>query len=210
MTERIPSYLEMLQSLLPVGQAWNRENDSNTTALLTIYASELSKVHQRLDDIVQESDPRSPLETLADWETVAGLPDTCTGAETTIQERRTALVNKITSQGGQSLGYFLSLCQDLGYEVTVEEFRPFVVGQSECGLGQVTEGQFIITYGITDQDDIRFNWRITVLDQRVTWFRAGVSELGKDPLARISAATDLECVLHRCMPAHTNLIMAYL
>lgn len=209
MIDRIPAYLQMLQSLLPEGQAWNRDKDSNTTSLLAVTASELSKLHQRTDDLVVESDPRSTLETLTDWEETAGLPDTCTGAEDTIQERRAALVNKITSQGGQSLGYFIQIAERLGYDVTVEEFRPFVCGQSQCGLGQMTEGQVITTYGITDQEDIRFNWRVTVLGSRVTWFRCGVSEVGKDPFAKINTAADLECVLRQMKPAHTNLIVAY-
>lgn len=209
MTDRIPAYLQMLQSLLPEGQAWNREKDSNTTALLTVFASELSKIHQRADDLIIESDPRSTLEALTDWEDEAGLPDTCTGATDTIQERRSALVNRITSEGGQSLGYFLDIAAALGYEITIEEFRPFVCGQSQFGLGQVTEGQVITTYGITDHVDIRFNLKVTVLGSRVTWFRCGVSELGKDHLAKISNAADLECVLRQRKPAHTNLIMAY-
>lgn len=209
MTDRIPAYLQMLQSLLPEGQAWNRERDSNTTALLTVSASELSKIHQRADDLIIESDPRSTLEALTDWEDEAGLPDTCTGAEDTIQERRKSLVNRITSEGGQSLGYFVQIAESLGYEITIEEFRPFVCGQSQCGLGQMTEGQITTTYGITDQADIRLNWRVTVIGSRVTWFQCGVSELGKDPLAKITNAADLECVLRQIKPAHTNLIVAY-
>lgn len=207
--DRTPSYLQMLQGLLPSGQAWNREPDSNLTVTLSIMASEFSKIHSRADDLINEADPRSTSEMLEDWESVAGLPDTCTGAEDTIQERRHALTNKITSQGGQSRAYFLGIAENLGYDITIEEFRPFVCGLSECGLGQLSEGQFITTYGITDQEDIRFNWKVAVLGPRVTWFQCGASECGKDPLAKISFAADLECVFRQKAPAHTNLIFSY-
>ena len=199
----------MLQSLLPEGQAWNREKDSNTTKLLTVSATELSSIHDRADDLLREADPRSTREALVDWEEQVGLPDTCTGEEDTIQERLSALLNKLTLQGGQSLQYFSDIAESLGYQINITEYRPFECGKSECGLGQVTDGKYITVYGITNQEDIRLNWTVTVLGPRVTWFECGLSELGKAPFAKITQAADLECFLRRIMPAHTNLIFSY-
>jgi uncharacterized protein YmfQ (DUF2313 family) len=243
---RDEAYLAMLQSLLPVGQAWTRAPEANLTKLLLAVAAELSKIHGRADDLINESDPRTTLEMLADWEITAGLPDTCTGGEDTIQERRAAVVQRITSTGGQSRSYFLSIAAVLGYmdvnpntlffddaenneytladggepsaaitdfiahPITIEEFRPFVVGQSQCAIGSVAEGNYLTTYGITDDATIRHNWRVNVSGPRVTWFTCGLSELGRDPLAKISRAADLECLLRRTKPAHTNLILSYL
>ena len=57
--------------------------------------------------------------------------------------------------------------------------------------------------------DMRAWWRIRVLGPRVTWFKVGISTLGQDPLARISRAEDLECLLGRYQPAHSFLTMSY-
>lgn len=208
MTDRVPSYLQMFQSLLPSGQAWNRDRNSNLTGLLKVASVEFSKIHGRADDLLNEAHPTTTLELLEEWETEYGLPDTCTGAEDTIQERLAALVNKVTSLGGQSLQYFLDVATRLGYAITIEEFRPLVCGEARCGLGQMTEGQIITSYGTTDQEDIRFNLKVAVIEDRVTWFRCGVSECG-DHLAEFANATDLECVLNQKKPAHINLIFAY-
>lgn len=209
MIDRIAAYFQMFQGLFPPGQAWLIEKGSKMAAIVSVMAAEFSKVHARSDDLLRESDPRTALETLPEWETDYGLPDTCTGSEDTIQERRNALLNKINAQGGQSLGYFLGMAAMLGYDIRIEEFRPMVCGMARCSLGNPAEGQIITRYGITDQTDIRFNWRVSVLEPRVTWFRAGVSRAGKDHLAEISYAADLECLFNNLNPAHANLIFSY-
>lgn len=209
MADKTESYLMMFQSLLPIGQAWNRESGSSTTNLLTVMASEFSKIHGRGEDILNEADPRTTIELLSDWEIELGLPDTCTGGFDTIQERQSAVVQKFTMTGGQSPQYFKDVAAAIGYEIEIAEFRPFVCGLSECGLNENTQGNTTLIYGITDQEDMRFNWRVTVLGSRVTWFSCGVSELGKDHFAEFTVANDLECLLNRIKPSHTNLIFAY-
>lgn len=209
MSDKTQSYLMMFQSLLPSGQAWNRESGSSTTNLLTVMSSEFAKIHGRADDLLNEADPRTTIELLSDWESNLGLPDTCTGGFNTIQERRDAVVQKVTMTGGQSAQYFKDVAAAIGYEIEIAEFRPFVCGLSECALTENIQGNTTLIYGITDQEDIRFNWRVTVLGSRVTWFSCGVSELGKDHFAEIANASDLECLLNRIKPSHTNLIFSY-
>ena len=41
--------------------------------------------------LIDESDPRSTLEMLNDWERAFGLPDSCTDAADTLAERQNAL-----------------------------------------------------------------------------------------------------------------------
>jgi uncharacterized protein YmfQ (DUF2313 family) len=58
---------------------------------------------------------------------------------------------------------------------------------------------------------MRFYWTVDVGATRLTWFRVGTggSQVGVDPHLRIALATDLECVLRRWKPAHTEVIFNY-
>lgn len=190
------AYLSQLSSLLPTGAAWTREASSNMMAVLGFMASELAKIDARADDIMDEADPRTVFEMLPDWEAVAGLPDTCSNLGDTLQERVNALVEKITRMGGQSKNYYASVAENLGYQVEIDEFRPFICGLSRCG--DVLNGGH----------SVRHTWRVRVLDIRATYFRTGVSRCG-ERLVSLRRAEDLECLLANLKPAHTKLIVAY-
>lgn len=207
----IKHYTAQLTNLLPLGLAWPRQPGLTRDTYLEAEAAELTRVDGRVGDMLRESDPRQALETLGDWERVAGLPDSCVVASSiTIQERRQRLVQKLVSTGGQSVGYFTDIAENMGYPIILKEFRPFVCGWSECGLVEEDSPTgSVIVYGLTDIPEIRYYWRIEVLEPRVTWFRVSQSELGKDPLAKIDFATDLECVINKLKPAHTELVFSY-
>ncbi|PZQ44869.1 MAG: phage tail protein [Micavibrio aeruginosavorus] len=205
----IEAFVQMLQSLLPQGQAWNREKGSVLTSVLGVIASEFVESYNRALALLNEIDPRSSLEMLSDWEAVAGLPDLCTGTDNTFQERRRAAHHKITNIGGQDPDYFISVANDLGYDIEITEYRPFTCGYSECGRGISSVGNKHVMTGITDDNTIRFFWKVKVIGPRVTFFQCGQSECGRDPLAKISRANDLECLFRRYKPSHTELIFAY-
>lgn len=192
------SYRAHLQALLPPGMAFPRAPGSTLTKLLDALAGELSRVDTRGWQLLDEGDPRSALELLSDWERVCGLPDACTGElATTLQERRAAVVDRLTSVGGASKGYFVALAAAMGYAIEIDEYRPFVTGLSRCG--DVLNGGH----------SVRHQWRVRVTGPRYVPFRAGVSQVG-DLLGKIVRAEDLECKLKRLKPANTHLIFSYL
>jgi uncharacterized protein YmfQ (DUF2313 family) len=59
--------------------------------------------------------------------------------------------------------------------------------------------------------EMRFYWSVKVDATRLTWFRVGLGggQAGVDPHLRIGIATDLECVLRRIKPAHTEVLFDY-
>lgn len=190
-------YLAQLQALLPPGPAWPRTRGTALAALLEALAVEYARVDARAWKALDEADPRSALELLADWERVCGLPDACSAElATTIQERREAVVARLTALGGASPAYFIALASAMGYAIEIDEFRPFVVGLSRCG-DRLNGGHAV-----------RHQWRVRVSSPRYTPFRAGVSQCG-DLLGKIVRAEDLECKLKRLKPAHTRLIFSY-
>ena len=191
------TYRTMLQDLLPRGAAWPRDPDATLTRLLDGLAAAFVSVDERGDDLLRESDPRMTYELLPDWERAFGLPDPCLDLSNTLQERRQDLLERVTGIGGQSIGYFLAVAAGIGYaDVTITEFRPFVCGVSRCGDR------------LNGPPEIRLLWVMRVPGPRVTRFRTGASQIG-DRLGEIDRATDLECLIRRLAPAHTDLLFSY-
>ncbi|MDP1628867.1 YmfQ family protein [Parvibaculum sp.] len=191
-------YLDQALALLPEGPAWPAERDAVLAAFWRATVASLARAHERMCGLLPESIPCFALDLLPDWERVYGLPDPCLGGEgQTLQERQLALCAKDTAQGGQSKAYFEAVAASLGYEVEIEEYRPFICGLSQCGITQL------------GGPELRFLWRVAVPGARVTWFRCGLSELGIDPLAKIARAEDLECRFEALQPAHTTILFSY-
>ena len=188
-------YREQLKALLPPGRAFPRERGGTLDDLLDALAQELARVDLRSDELAADAVPIATTELLPDWERVAGLPDNCSGllAET-IQARRNDLVSKLSSSGGQTAAYFIAVAAALGYDVSIEEYRPFRAGWSVAG-DALTNG------------DWAFAWRIIAPEETIRYFKAGQSAAG-EPLADWGNDA-LECRIRQLAPAHTVLIFAY-
>lgn len=187
-------YREQLKALLPPGRAFPRERGTNMEKLLDAMAQELARLDARAEQLTREANPQTTQELLGDWERVAGLPDPCTEAPVTLQGRMAALVSRLASVGGQSVAYFIELAAALGYEVRIDEFRPFRAGMSSAGE-QLTNGDWV------------YAWRVRAPGDTIIRFRAGQSAAG-EPL-RDWGNDILECRIDGLKPAHTRVLFAY-
>jgi len=187
-------YRQALQSLLPPGPAFTREPNALLTKLLDALAQELYRADLRAAQLIDEAFPDTTTELLPDWERVAGLPDACGEIAGTIQERRRDLLAKLTARGGQSRQYFIDLAAQLGFTITISEFRPFRVGMNAVGEP---------LYGA----DWWFVWQVNASETTYTYFRTGASSIG-EPL-RTWGNHRLECVVDQLKPAHTIVIFSY-
>ena len=190
-------YCQQQQALLPVGHAWSREPEGIVSRILAGLALVWARVHGRALALVEEADPTTARETLVDWEENLGLPDECTvNTATTLQERRAAVAEKYVSKGNQSVSRFYEVAEDLGYQVTVKEYRPFVTGISRCGDA------------LNGGHEVRFVFTVTPHGPRLTRFRCGESTTG-EKLLKITRAADLECRLRKSAYAHVLPILNY-
>lgn len=189
-------YLAQAQALLPRGPAWPRDSDAYVTRLLLGLSGEFARAQDRASLLLEEADPRTSAELLLDWERVAGLPDGCVidaGFDPSTEQRRAALLGRLTMQGAQSRDYFEALAAGLGYTVTVSEFH---------------------VHDVNDDVEIPINgvvwahvWQVqSVLNQPVYFF---VTSTVDDALASWSNVI-LECVLNRFKPAHSVLLFSYI
>ncbi|TAH39300.1 MAG: DUF2313 domain-containing protein [Planctomycetota bacterium] len=192
--ERVRQYADQLWALLPTGLVWRRSPGTVFDALLQGCAGELARLDKRSADLLREADPRTTTELLVDWERVCGLPDPCVGELTTVAERRAAVVQRLTQQGGQSVAFLLALGLALGYAITIEEFRPFQCGISQC-TDPLSNGDWIYTF------------QVHAPEFTVRTLQCGVGRMG-EPL-RTWRNDLLECAIQRAKPAHTHVLFAY-
>lgn len=188
-------YLVQLQALLPPGPAWSTDPGASITQLLAGLSGELARVDGSAVALLEEADPRTTAELFLDWERVAGLPDACAeafGGEQTMQQRRAALIGRLTTLGGQSPAYFVGLAAALGYAITITEFSVFTVDST------VDESLY--------DDAWIFAWQVNAALNTITNF--DVDSTVDDPLAAWGNEL-LECVISRLKPAHTLVIFSY-
>jgi uncharacterized protein YmfQ (DUF2313 family) len=212
-------YASALADLLPYGQAWPRWIDSVLMRVVSGLAQVWGYFDARAADLLEtESDPRYTIELLPDWERNWGLPDPCFRQAQTIDQRHALLILKMTLLGAQSRKFFITTAAWLGYTIMISEFAPFMAGVSQCGdtRGMVnwndTPGQHpeILEYRwYVGPPEQRFYWVVHVINAPLTWFRSSSGQAGVDPHLLIGYAYDLECLLRRWKPAHTDIVFDY-
>ncbi|MBR2813485.1 MAG: DUF2313 domain-containing protein [Reyranella sp.] len=187
----IADWLQATMDLLPLGIAWPREPTSNVGKVLQVIADERAQRHDRKLVLLEvESFPPSAVDLLPEWERVAGLPDPCRPAPGTLAERRSELIDQLFGDHTPTPALMIALAARAGWNITIREQRDFIAGISMAGD----------PVGESDH-----TWIVTVLDQSISFFRAG-GNAGGDPLWTWPDLSTLECVLRRAAPAHTNLI----
>jgi uncharacterized protein YmfQ (DUF2313 family) len=231
-------YAAGLADLLPTGQAWPRDRDSVLMKVVRGLAQIWGLVDQRAADLLErESDPRQTVELLTDWERNWGLPDPCFTEPQTIADRQIILVKKMTLLGAQSRAFFIDVMAQVGHEITIREWSPFMAGVSRVGDTRGEWGEMFLPDGrvptsgepgggrvdssvVVSGDDFDYRWEIGPPEMRyywsvrvglakLSWFRASSGQSGVDPHLRIGLADDLECLLNRWKPAHTKLVFDY-
>jgi uncharacterized protein YmfQ (DUF2313 family) len=177
-------------------------------------------VDSRAGDLLErESDPRATVELLPDWERNWGLPDPCFRETHTIYDRQRMLIFKMTMLGAQSREWFITevALNMLGHVINISEYAPFMCGISQCGdtraapldpdeVADPLLGEFRWYIG---PPEMRFYWTIHVGLARLSWFRASSGQAGVDPHLRFGLMTDLECLIRRWKPAHTEVVFDY-
>jgi uncharacterized protein YmfQ (DUF2313 family) len=186
-------HTDLLRRLLPPGVF-----DSGAPNLSTELAAEgsaLDRAHWSADQILLEADPRTCSQTLPDWERVYGLPEAAviaTGINPSVAERRAAVVAKEAMLGGQTKAFFIGLAANLGYAITLTEWRP-------CSSEMDSE------YGVTDEP-WEFVWQVNAALNAV---RDMTSDDDSEMPLAVWGNVLLEATLTRYKPAHTWVLFSY-
>jgi uncharacterized protein YmfQ (DUF2313 family) len=127
-------YVDVLVQLLPKGAPWeNWREDETLLGLLRGLSHEAARVELRVWNLLEESDPRTTLELLPDWERVYGLPEPCGVPPSTIDGRRRALHAKMAAKPQGNIPFFLQLAANLGYpDAEIRSFHDPFTCESDC------------------------------------------------------------------------------
>lgn len=188
-------YLEQLHALLPKGDALTQELDTDLSNLLLALADEFARFDARAEQLLEEIDPRTTTELIAEWERVTGLPD-CAAIGPTLGARRSDVVHRLTMIGVLTPAFLEAELLALGFTVVIREFECFEVGFSTVGGDPVDDGEELATEGawfffdaVTDE--------LAVFEAELGAFTVG------EPLGAIVNDT-IACHLDRLKPAHVN------
>lgn len=189
-------YRQVIANAWAKGPVWEGINDSGKTIykLTQAMAEEYARIDARALNLLNEVFPDTTLELLDDWERVLGLPDTCTGAATTLQERRDAIISKLLLIGRQDPQFYIEFMAAFGIEITITQFKPFRAGQAVAGDALTNENWL-------------FWWQVNSALYNYKEFKAGQSQAG-DALRTWGNAA-LECLINKYKPAHTQVIFSY-
>jgi uncharacterized protein YmfQ (DUF2313 family) len=205
-------YAVALTALLPLGQAWPRQEDSVLMKVNRGLAQVWGYVDGRAADLLEiESDPRATVEMIRDWERNWGLPDPCLShPPTDLIARRQALVAKMTMLGAQSRQFFVDIGRELGYDIVITEYSPYMTGVSRVGDTRTTDPDDVEHYRWTlGPPEMRYYWSIHVNALKLVYFHVNSSQTGIDRLLAIDVAADLNCIFDRYKPAHTTIVYDY-
>jgi len=189
------SHADLLKRLLPP-VAYD-PNGALISAELAADGRALDAVQTSAELILTEADPRTTYYLLPDWERVLGLPDGCSAADgaVTVSQRRTRVVEKYFSRGGQSRQFFLGLAAKLGYaDCTVTEFRPMTC-EDPCDS---------VVYG----EDWRFAWQLDIGDY-IAVHRMTCEDACDSPLMSWQS-NELLCRINQLKPAHTVALLNWM
>lgn len=190
------SYQHQLVQLPPPGAAWPRDSVSVLASLLGAFGDPLSRVEERLAQLIAEYDPRTTYELLVEWEMALGLPDACAEPAASLDARRALIWRKLAYAAGQTPSFYIALAASIGFEIEIHEFDPDVDDYDPSLTAAIAGGRW------------RYVWRVHVLNAGdFSYARIG------DPvgvrLVEGDAAIGLECILTAAKPAHTHVIFSY-
>lgn len=159
---------------------------------------EFCRVDERARKLFEEVDPSTTFELLEDWERLLGLPDECdlVGSQS-LQDRRTRVIQVLTTRGGQNEQFYKDLAANFGFDVdiiSVQDQPPFLAGSSKAG-DRLTNGDWAYTFVVEAPAEF------------LTYFRAGQSTAG-DRLVDIGNDT-LKCLMEKHKPAHTIVLFNF-
>jgi uncharacterized protein YmfQ (DUF2313 family) len=201
-----------LANLFPTGAAWSRDDDDSVFMQFIFgLAGPWADVAVAADLLLEiESDPGKATLMLPDWEKSFGLPDPCVAEPLTFADRRTALIQRMTLLGEADRNFLISQAAKIGYGISrIIEFSPYMCGISMCGDTRILNAQWDPNRYRWELGVPRWYWLVRVGAERLVYFHCASGICGVNRLLDFGFASDLECLLRRIKPAHTEVIFDY-
>lgn len=221
--------LPQLLALTPRGPAWGTDEagdgEGASPVMRSVWkalAGWVADLNRRDFELASQVFPSAITYSLPDWERELGLPDPCFEGEAGPPARIAAVRARFGALGGQSPAYFVCLARSIGYDITIEEPTQFMIDESEVSDEDPTDEDLAALDELADETVWKF-WVVHVDHFGETWFHIDEGELSADSiidgvlqpegsgdrLEGFYTASDLECLLRRHAPQHTQLVFNY-
>lgn len=225
--------LPQILALTPRGPAWGTDESGDGSGASPVMrrvwkavAAWVADLNRRDFELATQAFPSAITFSLPDWERELGLPDLCFKGQAGPPARIAAVRARFGAIGGQSPAYFVCLAKSIGYDITIEEPTQFMVDLSEVVEDSIVAGvlQPLAPEGDQVADELVWKfWIVHVAHLGETWFLIDEGECSRDSLVdgvlqpegtgdRLEGfftADDLECLMRRYCPPHTQLVFDY-
>ena len=186
-------FQQAMLRLLPQGRIWRRDPGSNLSALFLALAPAYTRNTEAAAQVLVDASPATTQNLLVEWEDSLGLPDPCTGANPSLQQRRAAVRAKWGARGSLTIPYFINLAANLGFAITIQEFAPFAVDMP-CDLP-------------LNGPEWAFVWQVNAPQITTFYFSVDRSSVD-DPLESYDAG-ELVCRIAADAPAETLVFFTF-
>lgn len=174
-------YAAQLRKLLPRGRLWLAPAGTLLYAVLLFIAATLLRFRRFLEGLQAELDPRTASQLLPEWEAACGLPDGCIPGGGTVPQRRAAVLARLTASGGPH-GETASRAYFI--QLAAQFGYTISILESATNVWQVRSTQTVA----------------------LTW---STCDSGCDDQLQAYGNQQLECLINRLKPAHTQVSFAY-
>jgi uncharacterized protein YmfQ (DUF2313 family) len=186
-------YQQAMLRLLPRGRVWRRDPASTLSAVMLALAPTYTRSTAAAAQVLIDASPATTENLLVEWENSLGLPDPCTAANPSVQQRQAAVRAKWGARGALTTAYFVNMAAALGFTVTITEFAPFAVDMSCDEALYEPEWAFI--------------WQVNA-PEIVTFYFSVEDSSVDDPLETYDAG-ELVCRITQDAPAGTQVLFVF-
>jgi len=186
-------FQQAMLRLLPRGRVWRRDPGSTLSALMLALAPTYSRGMQAAAQVLIDGSPATTENLLPEWEASLGLPDACTAANPSVEQRQAAVRAKWGARGSLTIAYFVALAANLGFTITITEFTPFAVDRP-CDEALC-------------EPEWSYVWQVNA--PPVVTFYFAVDESGVDDPLEVYDAGELVCRVRADAPAETIVFFTF-
>lgn len=188
-----PSFIRLLDGLMPRGFAWEYENGSNWSKLIAGIALALAYLYDMLQNLVLQMSPVSTSE-LGVWENELALPWKGVARDTD-EDRKSEIIRVSRKRGGATIPYLKSVMDlmDVNYDIF-----------------EYTKTPAVFPSWVSSNYGNRAGFVVMVKVYRDSYYPYGMN--CKSPCnASLGRARDkkIESVLDRVKPSHVKIIYSY-
>jgi uncharacterized protein YmfQ (DUF2313 family) len=116
---RIAQYVSALQSLLPRGAAWPRDDDAVLSQVINGLAPVFNRTDLASQNLLDDAFPGTADDFIPEWQSTLDFSAIFGTGGFTQAQKDAQIVATLADSGGQSIAYYQAYAKLLGYDITI-------------------------------------------------------------------------------------------